>query len=513
MRWGIAALRCSVEESLMAQLAELLPNYSITLPAISLAQMHLDSRQIRPGDLFAAIPGHLVDGREYIASALTAGAAAILAAGDEEALVWHQAKDAGAVPEIRVPDLARRLPQIAAQFYGEPGQQMKVIGVTGTNGKSSVCSMCAQLAQLCDEQGGVVGTLGWGAVDQLQQTANTTPDCVSVQQMLAAMRNEQMSLVAMEVSSHGLMQGRADAVPFSTAIFTNLSRDHLDYHEDMASYFAAKKRLFSLPSVKRAVINVEDSEGRVLFAELRETLDCCVVGDVAALSELGCAQFIAYQELSHFSDGMRCELSSHWGEASLYLPLIGDFNLRNFLCALAALCVEGYDFQQLVAMAAKLQPAAGRMELIHKPGHPGLVVDYAHTPDALEKALAACRHHCHGQLWCVFGCGGDRDVGKRPLMAKVAEQLADHVVVTADNPRSEPQHQITQDILAGFAFPEQISVVEDRSQAIVQAFSQAAMADLILIAGKGHEDYQLVGKQTLHHDDGLVARRLMEEAL
>ncbi|GAA5218906.1 UDP-N-acetylmuramoyl-L-alanyl-D-glutamate--2,6-diaminopimelate ligase [Corallincola platygyrae] len=500
----------------MAQLADLIKDFPVELPALALAQMHLDSRRIKPGDLFVAIQGHEIDGRRFISQAIAAGAAAILSHGDVAELIWHSAEQgqkAQKVPEVRLPELNSRLPALASAFYDNPGAAMDIVGVTGTNGKSSVCAMVAQLADQVNGGGAMVGTLGWGRFDQVHETANTTPDAVVFQQILRQLADEQVTTLGIEVSSHGLVQGRVDAVPIKTAVFTNLSREHLDYHGDMDSYFEAKKRLFVLPGLAHAVVNVDSNEGRILTTQISTEVSLCAVGAIDSVREVGSEHFIGYRNLSRFADGLRCELESSWGSADFYLPLLGDFNLDNFLCAAGALCLNGAAFEAVITAAAKLKPAAGRMELFHKEGLPALVVDYAHTPDALEKALLASRHHCRGQLWCVFGCGGDRDKGKRPLMAKVAEAHAEQLIVTADNPRTEPQAQITSDILRGLSEHAPVSVIEDRTKAITEAFRQAANEDLILVAGKGHEDYQVVGEQVLTHDDRLIARQLLEEAI
>ncbi len=491
----------------MVNLAALLPQCH-ELPDIELAQMHLDSRAVASGDLFVAIPGHVCDGREYIDSAIGRGAAAVLSHSD---LPEPQVRFQAGVPVVSMPQLKSHLPKLAAAFYQQPGASLEIIGVTGTNGKSSVTHLIAQLSEVLGQRCGIFGTLGNGCLDALEPSVNTTPDAVALQRQLAQLRDTGVQRVAMEVSSHGLEQGRVDQVPIATAVFTNLTRDHLDYHGSMAQYRAAKYKLFSLSSVRTAVVNVDTDEGRVLCQQLPAVLNLIAVGQTDTASAY--SRHLGYRELALFSDGMRCVLSGSWGEAALYLPLLGEFNLSNLLLAFACLLEQGLSLPELVTAAAALKPVTGRMQLLHRHGQPTLVIDYAHTPDALKKALRAARVHCHGQLWCVFGCGGDRDRGKRPLMGQVALEGADRVILTADNPRSEPLAQINQDLLEGVSSTAEIEQIDDRQAAIESAFNRAQADDLILIAGKGHESYQIIGNQRYDFSDIAVAQALLEDAL
>jgi UDP-N-acetylmuramoyl-L-alanyl-D-glutamate--2,6-diaminopimelate ligase len=472
---------------------------------VQVADLTLDSRQVGEGSLFIAVPGHAVDGRDYIDQALQAGAVAALAESESSSSVEQRSH--GLV--VWVAGLSECLSEIAANFFAHPGHKLTAVAVTGTNGKSSVCYMLAQLCERLGETAGIIGTLGYGRPGELQQTANTTPDAVSVQRTLRDFADKRYKWAALETSSHGLLQHRVDAVPFRYRVFTNLTRDHLDYHGDMSAYRDAKWRLFQLPGEGIAVINAGNADGRALYSQLDPEQETILFGAAGELEDVEGDQLVTHGELTCFDDGIRTELGGSWGEADLYLPLLGAFNVDNFLAASSVLCHYGYTLQQVCQAAAGLTPVPGRMELIHKPGLPGCIIDYAHTPDALEKALLAGRQHVRGQLWCVFGCGGDRDQGKRPLMGEIAEQLADKVIITSDNPRSEAFESICKDIHAGFKRPDKHLAIADREEAIGRVFELAQPEDLILIAGKGHEDYQIIGQQRLVYSDHRVVADLM----
>lgn len=463
----------------------------------------LDHRQLKKGDLFIALPGSRHDGRRFIGDAITAGAFAVLKAAESED---EQIQWLGRVPVIPCLDLAAEVSAIAAAFYGHPSRSLNVIGVTGTNGKSTCTHLLAQLYSLLGEPTAVVGTMGYGIVDlhsgkatSLTETGMTTADAVTSQVVLAQLKTAGAKAAALEVSSHSLDQHRVAAVEFDVALFTNLSRDHLDYHGDMESYGAAKRRLFLQPGLQQRIINQDDAFGRELLNEFKGkgTLSYSLRDESADLY---------LRNIALLPEGLRADLVSPWGEGKVESTLLGEFNLSNLLAVIAVACAQGKELSAVLEALPRLKPVAGRMECLPDAQDVMVVVDYAHTPDGLEQALRALRAHAGGKLHCVFGCGGDRDKGKRPLMAAVAEQFADQVYVTSDNPRSEPQHEIAMDIREGFARPESVKFIDDRNTAIEQAITSAAAGDCVLIAGKGHETYQQVGDSRLPFSDVKQAR-------
>ncbi|MEZ5480708.1 MAG: UDP-N-acetylmuramoyl-L-alanyl-D-glutamate--2,6-diaminopimelate ligase [Porticoccaceae bacterium] len=454
----------------------------------------LDSRSVRPGDLFIAVPGTVADGRKFIPQALQSGAAVVLA----EAGGGIDRQDR----VIEIEGLLHKASAIAASFYGDPSRSISMTGVTGTNGKTTCTQLLAQLFGFLEQTSGVLGTLGYGVVkpdtSTLISTGMTTPDAVAVQAILAELKELGVRQVAMEVSSHSLTQGRVEAVHFDTAIFTNLSQDHLDYHGTMDAYSDAKARLFSYPGIRCAIINVDDAMGARLSAELRDDIELYRYSLKDTHAEIHASGI----ELA--AGGITAEVKTPWGSGQLKSSLLGEFNLSNLLAIIAAACMQGFALEDVLAAVPKLQPIPGRMEQVVPKGRPQIVVDYAHTPDALKQVLLALRMHCEGKLWCVFGCGGDRDQGKRPLMGEVASQLADHVIVTSDNPRGESAIAIIDAIVAGTDGRAKIRV--DRAEAIEYAVVRAALEDTVLLAGKGHETYQVIGETRLPFSDITQAR-------
>lgn len=446
--------------------------------SILIRELTLDSRKVRPGDLFLAVPGTAQDGRDHIADAIARGAAAVA----YEAAGAPQMHDSAAAL-LPMHGLAAQLSAIAGRFYGEPSRALRLVGVTGTNGKTSVSQLLAQALELLGERCGIVGTLGSGFHNELVQGRHTTPDPIGVQALLAELKSAGAKAVAMEVSSHGLDQGRVAALNFAVAVFTNLSRDHLDYHGSMEAYAAAKSALFSWPSLRCRVLNLDDELGRQLAAAESESRLISY-----SLEDAGAYLFCRSAD---FDDrGVRADIVTPQGEGRLCSSLLGRFNLSNLLAVVGALLALDYPLDEILAVMPKLQGPAGRMQRLGGIKQPLVVVDYAHTPDALEQVLQALRPHVQGRLLCLFGCGGDRDRGKRPLMAAAAERLADQVLVTDDNPRTEDAEQIFADIRSGFADLSKVSLQHGRGQAIAQLIASATAEDVILLAGKGHEDYQ-----------------------
>ncbi|MGE0081987.1 MAG: UDP-N-acetylmuramoyl-L-alanyl-D-glutamate--2,6-diaminopimelate ligase [Thiohalomonadaceae bacterium] len=469
----------------------------------------MDSRKVTPGALFLACAGARGHGAHFIEDAVRHGARAVCVETDGAARTDAIELPAGVVPVIGMPRLRERAGVIAARYFGEPSAHLPVVGVTGTNGKTSVSQFIAH-ALAVDAPAGVIGTLGSGLVAQLESTGHTTPDAVSVQATLADLLAAGARAVAMEVSSHGLHQGRVNGIRFEVAVFTNLTREHLDYHGDMAFYAAAKRLLFGMPGLRAAALNLDDPTGRQWHGELRRDLRVLGYGlDAAAAPE------VLGRDLVLGPQGIAFEAVTPAGTAHIESPLIGRFNAANLLAALSALILLGMPVATAAERLSRLRAVPGRMERFGGgAGRPTAIVDYAHTPDALEKVLEAARAHTRGRLVCVFGCGGDRDRGKRPVMGEVAERLADRVVLTDDNPRSENPEFIVEEIKRGMSRPEQALVIRDRARAIGTALAEAGADDVVLVAGKGHETEQQIGDRKFPFSDRVeVSRFFGEEVL
>ncbi|MBL4827184.1 MAG: UDP-N-acetylmuramoyl-L-alanyl-D-glutamate--2,6-diaminopimelate ligase [Spongiibacteraceae bacterium] len=466
------------------------------LPVSGLA---LDSRKVAEGDVFLAYPSHSVvggvDGRNFIDKAVAAGAVVVLVESDE---AWVTVSDSKGIPVIPVDQLSRRVSAIADNFYDHPSHHIPVMGVTGTNGKTSCTQLMMQLLNGLHKRCGVIGTLGAGVDGQLDKASNTTPDGISVQRYLSQWCDKQVDAVAMEISSHGLEQGRVAAIRFQLALFTNLSRDHLDYHGSMQVYAAAKSKLFIMPDLQTAVINIDDPFSSTLIDLLESDVEL-----IRYSMQDSSAHFFV-SDIDYHQKGVNATLHGLGETVDLTSPLLGAFNLSNLLGVIASLVSVGSDVREILKAVPRLATVPGRMERISASSDITVVVDYAHTPDALEQALIAMRLHCGGKLWCVFGCGGDRDHGKRQQMGAVAQRCSDHVVITSDNPRSESAHAIIDDILCGVDIPTEVQA--DRAAAIDFTIEHAKPGDCILIAGKGHEEYQHVGDQLLPFSDIKQAR-------
>ena len=465
----------------------------------------LDSRALQAGDLFFAVPGVKSHGRSYAEQAVSRGAVAVVhEAGDDEPLPGLS------VPVFGIKDLRQHIGFIADRFYGSPSRELFVIGITGTNGKTTCTQLLARILDKPSARCALIGTLGSGFPDALESAEHTTPDAVTVHRLLAGFLEAGAACVCMEVSSHALVQHRVAGVAFDVAVFTNLSRDHLDYHGDMAAYASAKSLLFAVESLCYVVINRDDEFGRELLAAI-DARGKAGDGAPKALSygvDGGDVRALAVRALR---DGLFLDAATPQGEVHFHSRLFGRFNASNLLAVLAAWLACGRDLDEAVQHLSRVRPVAGRMECFGGgQGLPLVVVDYAHTPDALEKALAALREHTGGRLWCVFGCGGDRDRGKRPLMGRIAESLADRVIVTDDNPRHESPDQIVEEIVAGMRVRPKI--IRDRIEAIRIALSEAGHDDTVLVAGKGHEQYQQVGDERLPYSDRRTVSELLEEA-
>lgn len=491
----------------LSQLLEGIVNVS---PAVDMhiAAIHLDSRKVQSASLFLAIEGLHVSGSRYIQDAIARGAVAILVEASSE---FHNV--AVRVPVFQVMDLQAKVGLIASRFYGDPSADLFITGITGTNGKTSIAYYLAQAFSDNGTQAvGSIGTLGYGEFGNLVATANTTPDAITIQQQLSQFRARKIHDVVMEVSSHALEQCRVNNVLFNTAVFSNLSRDHLDYHREMSSYGEAKKKLFMMPGLRNAVINMDDSLGAAFIKELDGQIDTFSYGLVDNVREKTKPRplieaVIARQEIN----SLQLQINSPWGSGELISRLSGRFNAYNLLAALTVLCLREIPFEIALEKLSVVRGVPGRMEYFGTAESARIFVDYSHTPDALQQALMSLREKCTGKLVCVFGCGGDRDKGKRPEMGKVAETYADCVILTSDNPRTESPESIIGDIQSGMSGLVPVVIHSDRAIAIHDAISSASKEDIVLIAGKGHETYQEIMSKKLPFSDRQLVRNLLEK--
>lgn len=473
---------------------------------LCVSDVTLDSRAVSPGALFLACRGGTRHGLEFAQQAVARGARAVLYEGEESAKPNFESE----IFVAAVPHLSRHVGTIADRFFGSPAQALTVAGITGTNGKTTCAWLLAQALQICNRRAAFMGTLGFGVPPKLTPTEHTTSDAVSIHRQFAALRTLGAECVSMEVSSHAIEQHRVAAVRFETAAFTNLTRDHLDYHGTMEAYGATKARLFTWPQLAHRVINVDDLFGRLLVAQFSTArLIITTRHEFAG----GDAEIVRATSATAESSGLRIGIDSSWGAGELCVPLIGDFNVDNVLTVLAVLLAWRIPFAKALAALAQCKAPSGRMEVFGGTDVlPLAIVDYAHTPDALEKALRAALGHCKGKLRVVFGCGGDRDAGKRPLMGRIAAELADEVIVTDDNPRTEDPAKIVADILEGMPKQAASHVEHDRARAIRAALESSVGGDVVLVAGKGHEDYQIYGADRRPFSDQAVIRGVLGSA-
>lgn len=480
-------------------LSELLGEFGVAGAAgnVAVTGVALDSRLLEPGDCFIALAGAREHGIRYANAVAVAGAVAILT--DEIDILPRVG-----IPVLRVPGLRQHVGEIAARFHGYPSRQMRVIAVTGTNGKTTVAHLCADALRTLHGQCAYFGTLGTGLFGALAPGANTTPDPVLLQRRLAELRAEACADVALEASSHALDQGRLNGLDIGVAIFTGLSHDHLDYHGSFDAYGRAKQRLFSHAGLHTAVINIDDGYAPQIVKAVAPGVRVVTYSAQPA----GPRADIQVQAMDCDGRGSRVRALTPEGIVTLDSPLVGDFNVQNLLAALGALLAVGSPLAAAAQALSQARPVRGRMELASIA--PRVYVDYAHSPDSLERVLATLRRLTPGRLICVFGCGGDRDAAKRPLMGAIAERDADHVIVTSDNPRSEDPAEIARQIVAGMRNPEAATIEPDRAAAIARAVAAAGSDDAVLVAGKGHETSQTVGGTSTPFDDVEVVRRVVE---
>ena len=486
-------------------LRDLLAPFAIQAPDIELQDLVLDSREVVIHKAFLAVAGHQLDGRDFIPQAISLGARVIIA--DTDDVASHGEMDMREHTLIvSFYQLRNRLADLADVFYGHPTEKLDVVAVTGTNGKTSTAHFCCQLSNAMSANAWYVGTLGSGALNQLQVAKNTTPDAIAMQRIAMQCKRHQGDELVYEASSHALVQGRTARVQTKVAIFTNLSREHLDYHGTMENYGAAKRSLLTQPGLQTMIVNGDDPEHEHWLAAKPASV-CAVLISTKEPATSG-EHFCFASDVHYSKSGMSFDLKSSWGDCPIETPLFGDFNVYNLLCAIAAQLALGKPFEQVIAATKTLRPVDGRAEFFRHTDKPDIVVDYAHTPDALRHALTSMRHHTQGQLICIFGCGGDRDKGKRAEMGLVAEQLADKVILTNDNVRSESPQEIVSQIKTGMSQPENVQVELDRQKAILLAVASARPSDLIVVAGKGHETSQVIGTENRHYDERLFIQNL-----
>ena len=462
----------------------------------AIADIKNDSRLVQAGDLFLAYPGAATDGRMYIAQAKASGAAAIVYEPKNIPAGCSLPTD---IPCIAVADLVEQLAFIAQRFYQHPSHSLSVTGVTGTNGKTTIAYQLAQAHALLQKKSAYIGTIGQGEVNNLQLLNNTTPDALCLQSMLHHYVQQGVVQVCMEVSSHALCQHRVNGIEFKQAIFTNLTLDHLDYHHSMEAYAAAKAQLFAHEHLQWAIINHDDAYSKLMLQTLRPQVQSITYG-------INSQSDVSVEHWHTSMNGTKMTVKSPWGTHQLAIKALGEFNIYNTLALFASLMASGYEAEQVVNVMSQLKAAPGRMEIVEQ--SPYVLVDYAHTPDALENVLKTLHQLKKGSLWVVFGCGGDRDKTKRPIMGKAASVYADKIVVTSDNPRSESPEQIIKEIVAGI--PDNAAIIQlvNREEAIAYALNHAQPEDIILIAGKGHEAYQQIGATKYSFSDQEVVRTL-----
>ena len=455
--------------------------------ALSSNRLCIDSRKLQKGDIFCAYPGVSMDGRNFIDHAINSGTSLVLY---EAGYLSHIS-----VPSIPIKNLAQFIGVMASEQLDSPSNKVYVIGVTGTNGKTSICHWLNQAYSLLSNKVAIIGTTGCGVYPQLNDYASTTPAPILLQYLFSEFVKNDVGIVAMEVSSHALVQGRVNGTKFKQAIFTNLTQDHLDYHNTMEDYYQAKKQLFVWDGLESIIINTDDDYGLRLYGEISNKSLICSYG-INKNADVRAKNITTDLSGVHF-DLMYKNKLSH-----IKTNIIGEFNVSNMLAVVASLVMRNIAFENVVQILNQLNSVTGRMEAIKLNNCPLVIVDFAHTPDALFKALQTLKNiRSCGELYCIFGCGGNRDKTKRPLMGKIASELADKVIVTSDNPRNEDPSDITDDILAGILLRKNVTVIIDRKTAILQSIKNAKCNDIILIAGKGHENYQEIGDVKHHFSD------------
>ena len=492
-------------------LKQLLMGFCEITSAINVTGVAIDSRKVEPGNLFIAYKGSFDNGLNYLGEAIEKGAVAIVIDDNEEFDIESFSSKIFKVTELR-----KSAGHIISRFYGHPSRNINIVGVTGTNGKTTVSYILGFANHKLKKNSAFIGTLGLGLFGQIEASKTTTPDPVTIHSSLSTWENE-VDSVAMEVSSHALDQGRVEGVEFDTAVFTNLSRDHLDYHKTTENYIKAKFSLFEKAGLKNAVINISDSYGAQLIEKIPEDVNVFAYSCKKSNLKFYKRKDISFTycekiEIESFKSKL-IKINSPWGNANVRVNLLGDFNLENILAAFTVLCISGQPVDEVAKVLSSFSGLPGRMEAFYLKGKPLIVVDYAHTPDALKKALTSLSPYCNGELFCIFGCGGGRDIGKRAQMGSIAESLCDQIILTNDNPRDESSDKIFEDILEGIENKSNVIIKPDRSDALITTFLEAKKGDVILLAGKGHEVTQQIGLNMFPFSDRELAKRLTEEHL
>jgi UDP-N-acetylmuramoyl-L-alanyl-D-glutamate--2,6-diaminopimelate ligase len=504
-----------------AQLFDVFKRFNLPLPALAeqayfpmnCGDLVNDTRKLKVGDVFCAIIGHQQNGNDFIKQAVSLKCGLIIAecshASQHGEIIYLTTENSDKkIAQVYFYQLNEKLFSFAKGYYQSPQDNMTIIGITGTNGKTSTSQIITKLLASCQQRTAVIGTNGAGQIESLQTVENTTPAATQLHQLMAEFSADHCKNVAMEISSHALEQQRVIASLLDIAVFTNLTRDHLDYHKTMANYADAKYQIFSHDAKQIAIINGDDQQGKQWLAHWPNKQSLIVYGKSAAVT-----QFSAYAQASEIkthANGVQFILNTHLGQQEIDSVLMGDFNIENLLAGIAVLMSKNISLNDIALAVKALTPIVGRMETFKANNKATTIVDYAHTPDALVSALHACRHHCKGELWVVFGCGGDRDKGKRPLMALAAESGADHLVFTTDNPRTEKAEDIVADMFAGCLFPEKITVLLDREAAIKATLAKAKADDMVLLAGKGHEDYIIVANEKINYNERELVKAIYD---
>lgn len=489
-----------------------LVNIPMPLPReldVQVTGVKMDSRLLQKGDLFIACFGKNHDARDYIDQAIELGVSAVLAESGGE---WRDIRVQGGIAIIAVDKLTAKISEIASRFYDNPSAQLDVIGITGTNGKTSCSHFIAQVIEASGYKSGLIGTLGYGPYNELTETELTTPDAVFTQHALARMQRQEIESVVMEVSSVGLHQKRVQSVKFDTAVFTNLTRDHLDYHGNMESYAENKRKLFLTEGLQAAVINLDDEYALRMIDGIPRAVE------IYTYSLSNASATVYARDLVLDRHGFSAEICTPHGTGKVTCRLFGYFNISNVLAAITTLigffARKGQlDMDHIFKLVSDLKPVNGRMDLVGSSNEITAIVDYAHTPEGLKSALQAIRDHFKGDIWCVFGCGGNRDKGKRPIMGEIAESMANHLIIADDNPRNEPGDRIIHHILSGIEDPSKAIVIRDRADAIEFAITNAQSGEIVLVAGKGHENYQdIAGNRNIFSDANQVRLALQKRS-
>ncbi|ARC54975.1 hypothetical protein AOQ88_01840 [Candidatus Riesia sp. GBBU] len=475
-------------------------NLKIKIPEIIINDISLNSKNVKKNGLFIAISGHEDDGRKYILDAISKGASAILTEDNEENITYKYG-----VPIFHIKDLKKYIPFLGAKFYNFPNRRIKPIGVTGTNGKTSVTCFISQMLEGIGEKSAIMGSLGIGRIGNIKKDENTTTSSVEIQKNFHIFSKENIKFVSMEISSHGLVQNRVSFISFESVIFTNLSHDHFDYHINEKEYIRSKWLLFSKNKSKSQIINIDDNVG---YSWIKTLSNPCIVSIEKDIPHSWKEKWMKVKKIKFYYETTNISFNSYWGEGKIVIPLVGKFNVYNVILSMSTLLMMGYDLKKVISSIKSIKRIPGRMEIFKKLGKPKIIVDYAHNPEALKQSLITASFLCKGELWCIFGCGGNRDKKKRKFMGKIAEKYSDKIIITTDNPRNESQKEIEKDILEMCTKKNKIKCISTRIKAIQFAFNKAKKEDVILIAGKGHENYQIIGKKKIYHSDRMISKQL-----